>query len=394
MAKLKVFVSSTCYDLGILRSEIRPFIIDLGYEPVMSDYSDVLYDPRSHTHQSCVDEVSTSDCVILIVGSRFGGNAVPAAISALDVDKLRNASAKTGILTDVEKISITQLEALKAAEAGIPVYTFVERRVLHDHHVYESNKDNVAVIDKLKFPSIQKQETARYIFEFLNYMSHRSVNNGVTPFDRLDEIKNHLRVQWSQLFQKLLREDRTKTREAKRYADFSERLEDLKAVVLASIATPDLKQLAQNVIRYRHLVQFFGGIVNHDVRDLLMSEVPWDELMERIGVKEIVELEPRNRLATPIGAGRIYLLRDDGTFYICRISRAGLVRVSQEWDRFRSIEKADREAIVDAILEDRHASQMSPLRFRDEDFNQFVQEQLAPSPPLRVDVEEDTGDAT
>ena len=58
MAGLKIFVSSTCFDLSILRSELRYFIASLGYEPVMSDYADVLYNPRQHTHSSCIDEIT------------------------------------------------------------------------------------------------------------------------------------------------------------------------------------------------------------------------------------------------------------------------------------------------------------------------------------------------
>ena len=46
----KIFVSSTCYDLNIVRSQLRGFIKRLGYEPIMSEYGDVLYDPRSHTY--------------------------------------------------------------------------------------------------------------------------------------------------------------------------------------------------------------------------------------------------------------------------------------------------------------------------------------------------------
>ncbi|WP_158694106.1 DUF4062 domain-containing protein, partial [Cronobacter malonaticus] len=76
MAGLRVFVSSTCYDLSLLRSQLRIFIQNLGYEPMMSDYSDLLYDPRQHTHTSCIDEVSSADVVVLIIGSRFGGKVV------------------------------------------------------------------------------------------------------------------------------------------------------------------------------------------------------------------------------------------------------------------------------------------------------------------------------
>ena len=41
MAGTKIFVSSTCYDLSVLRAELRNFILSLGHEPVMSDYADI-----------------------------------------------------------------------------------------------------------------------------------------------------------------------------------------------------------------------------------------------------------------------------------------------------------------------------------------------------------------
>lgn len=88
MAGLRIFVSSTCYDLSVTRSQLRTFIQSQGHEPLMSDYSDILYDPRLHTHTSCVDEVATADIVVLIVGSRFGGKSVPEALSKLDFEKL------------------------------------------------------------------------------------------------------------------------------------------------------------------------------------------------------------------------------------------------------------------------------------------------------------------
>ena len=84
MSALRVFISSTCYDLGIARESLRKFIVSLGYEPVMSDYSDVLYDPRIHTHTSCIEEVKNCDILVLIIGGRFGGKAVGEAVSMIN----------------------------------------------------------------------------------------------------------------------------------------------------------------------------------------------------------------------------------------------------------------------------------------------------------------------
>ena len=226
MARLRVFISSTCYDLSLLRSELRPFITDMGYEPVMSEYSDILYDPRAHAHVSCLTEIPACDMVILIVGARFGGQAVPNSLASLDIDLLRQLSSKPAIFDSKEKLSITQIEVLKAVEQGIPLYAFVDDKVLHDHQVYEKNKDKKDLIDSIEFPSIQKNDTARYIFEFINFLSHRVANNSITPFSRLDDIRTHLASQWSQLLQRLLREDRVRTQEERRYRDFSERIEE------------------------------------------------------------------------------------------------------------------------------------------------------------------------
>jgi len=157
VARLRVFVSSTCYDLDIVRSELRPFIVNCGYEPVMSDYSDVLFDPRLHTHDSCVKEVVGCDVVVLIIGSRFGGTAVPTALASVDWDAVAGMSSSPTAVLAKDKLSITQLEVIKAVESSVPVYAFVDERVLHDHLVYEKNKDNPLVVDQMVFPSIQKR---------------------------------------------------------------------------------------------------------------------------------------------------------------------------------------------------------------------------------------------
>jgi hypothetical protein len=256
MAKLRVFVSSTCYDFSILRSELRPFISQMGYEPIMSEYADILYDPRTHTHDSCLKEIPGADVIVLIIGSRFGGIAVPSATLNLDFPSLEKLSTRPGILENKENLSITQLEVLKAVEQNIPVYAFVEERVMHDHQLYEKNKNKKELIEQIEFPSIQKRESAKYIFEFINFLGHRVTNNSITSFSRLEDIRSHLATQWSQMFQRLLLESRTKLREEKRYRDFSESIEDLKAVVLASLATPDLREIAKGAIQYRRVLVF------------------------------------------------------------------------------------------------------------------------------------------
>jgi hypothetical protein len=105
MANLRVFVSSTCFDLSVTRGQLRAFVEDLGFQPVMSDYNDVLFDPRVHTHTSCINEVASCDMVLVLVGSRFGGRAVPAAVAQIDFDALQDASKSLELLKDKHNIS-------------------------------------------------------------------------------------------------------------------------------------------------------------------------------------------------------------------------------------------------------------------------------------------------
>lgn len=373
MARLRVFVSSTCYDLDVARSELRPFILACGYEPVMSEYSDVLFDPRLHTHDSCVKEVESADVVVLIIGSRFGGTAVPAAVASVDLEAVAQLSTSNSPLPK-DKLSITQLEVLKAVEASVPVYAFVDDRVLHDHLVYEKNKAKPSLVDQLDFPSIQKRETAKYIFEFINFLSHRLSGNSVIGFSRLDEIRAHLVTQWSQLFQRLLMESRTHTLEARRYRDFSERIDDLKAVVLASLATPGLRDTAKGAVQFRHLINFVSSLKGFDQRDALLSNHSWDELMQLAMIAETPLIENRNRLIP----SRTYLVRSDRTFYILRFPRQMLERLQSDWTKFKRIQAPSREAIVDALLEESDIRN-SMLRYFSENFDDYIAEQLSPS---------------
>lgn len=372
MARLRVFISSTCYDLDILRGELRPFISGMGYEPVMSDYSDVLYDPRSHTHDSCLKDVPSCDMVVLIVGSRFGGTAVPSALQQLDFTSLEKLSTKADVLDTKEKLSITQLEVLKAVEAAIPVYAFVDERVLHDHHVYEKNKEKKDVIDHIEFPSIQKRETARYIFEFINFLSHRTTNNSVLTFSRLEDIRIQLASQWSQLFQRLLLEGRTRAQEARRYRDFSERIDDLKAVVLASLATPDLRDTAKGAVQFRHLIGFVSNVVLVDSRDLLLSDLTWEDLLAKAGIVEIrtIDDDNRDRMIRP----EVLLVREDRTFYRFRLPRKALDDYRVDWSAFQRLDRDAREAIVDALLEDREYRRFGTLRYIEKNIDEFLSE--------------------
>lgn len=228
MSAVRVFVSSTCYDLSFVRESLRGFISGLGYEPVMSDYSDILYDPREHTHTSCVKAVESCDLMVLIIGGRYGGKAVREAVSVLDFETLKR-ELQIENLPKNSVFSITQLEFLKATECGIPVYTFIKSDVYTDHKMYQINRNNPH-IDTFEFASVEKPETAKYIFEFINTVRKRSRSNSIFSFDKEVEIEETLKKQWSNYFQKLLKEQAIDSG-AKGAGELIKSQEDLKNLV-------------------------------------------------------------------------------------------------------------------------------------------------------------------
>lgn len=348
MAGLRVFVSSTCYDLSMLRSQLRVFIQSLGYEPIMSDYEDVLYDPRVHTHTSCVDEVGNCDMLIVIIGARFGGKATAEALAKIDFEKMKKDDRKVGQLKEEEYLSVTQLEVLKAIENGMPVYTFIDKKVWHDHSLYEKNKLS-EIVDKIVFPSIEKQETAKYIFEFINFVRLRTKGNNIFTFEKGVDIEEILKKQWSSYFQRLLYEQRYMQEEQKRMEILSDQFEDLKTAILSSIENIDQREVARGIVRFRRLFEFLFGLKKIESSYLKTTNDSWGEVLEKANIEKVVDSIVDDSAYSI--RQKIFLLCNDGGFYSVRLNGETLDDFASEWKAFTSMNNKTKEIIVETLNE-------------------------------------------
>ncbi len=363
MAALKVFVSSTCYDLGIVRAELREFLHNLGHDPIMSEYNDVLFDPRDHTHESCINEVRNADAIVLIIGSRFGGKGVPTALDLVDFESLKSLSKSQEFLSEPNKVSITQLEILKAIEMNIPVYTFIDCKVIADHYLYERNKDK-EFINEIDFPSIDRKDTAVYIFKFINYLRLRHHNNSIFEFSKISDIQNILRKQWSSQLQRLLQEDRNRTSNAKQNDRFLESLQEIKSLILSTINTESGKEIGKGVLNFRSLIRFCLSMNVPDVRDLVMSDLSWGDLMKKFGIIRVTMLSHRGRREE-------IFVKEDETIYINRGVSSEIY--TSKWDQFKVLKKEVKESVFDSIAESEQHF-LLPLRYRPVKFDDYIKE--------------------
>lgn len=388
MASLRVFVSSTCYDLSAIRSQIRSFIFSMGYEPIMSDYNDILYDPRIHTHTSCIEEVNTCDLIILIVGSRFGGKAIPEAISKLDFEIILEKSKSVESLKKKENISVTQLEILKAVELDIPIFTFIDNRLWNDHELYEKNKGKILkiineeskdnapnikdLIKLIDFPSIDKPETAEFIFEFINFLRHRTKGNSINQFVKFEDIELTLKKQWSGLFQRLLNENRVKQLETKRIDSLTNQFEDLKTAILTSITNTNERDVAKGVVRYRKLFEFIKGLKINNLNPLYQEDkISWQYLFhEMAGIMDMYNLDELVDNRGRMMRIRTLLIKNDYTFFELRFGFDYVHEMEFEFNSFIDLPHDIRKIIFEALSEMPHSNML--LRYRGENINKFL----------------------
>lgn len=199
MAVPRVFISSTCYDLQEIRFQLRRFIQEIGYEPVMSEFGDIFYDLGDHVQDACKEEINRSNIFVLVIGNNYGST-------------YHKHSSKKGIPD-----SITLQEFRKALEVGIPKYIFINRFVQHDfenykrllsRHIAKYFSENVVEDDQIEQTrnKIKKQYDKnypfpqgayQYVFYFLDIIYSLDINNARYPFESFEDIREILRKQWA-----------------------------------------------------------------------------------------------------------------------------------------------------------------------------------------------------
>ena len=175
MAKPRIFISSTFYDLRQVREDLERFVKELGYEPVRNESGAISYGKNEAPESYAYQEVELADVLVTIIGGRFG----------------TESQQESGY-------SITQNEIRRALDRNVQVFIFIEQGVYSEFSTYKLNKDTKDI--KYQFVNDVR------VYEFIEKLQNLPRNNPIATFQTSKDITEYLRAQWAGLFQRFLRE--------------------------------------------------------------------------------------------------------------------------------------------------------------------------------------------
>ena len=176
MDKGKIFISSTIYDLQDLRSALKYWLTEMGYEVYLSESNDFPRDATENSYQTCLSAIQKCDWFILLIGNRIGGKFLDPNISQL--------------------ISITQGEYRTAYQLFVEgkikkIVTFVRKSVWT---AKEERKDIVKAISEENIVQMVKNAPSKNaddpleIFAFIDEVKRAhemgEANKGSIPYPR------------------------------------------------------------------------------------------------------------------------------------------------------------------------------------------------------------------
>ncbi len=179
MARPRIFVSSTYFDLKVIRDDLDRFITSFGYEPVRHERGHISYGAEEKPEAYAYREIEYCDILISIIGGRFGTSATES------------------------EYSISQQELKKAIELGKQIYIFVDSNVHSEFKYYQANKD----VKGVRFTAVNDPR----VYSFLEEVYALPKGNPIFPFETGTDLTTVLREQLAGLFQRLLVENSNRT---------------------------------------------------------------------------------------------------------------------------------------------------------------------------------------
>lgn len=175
----RIFISSTCYDLGDERKQIDKTLSSLGYDVVRSDSEHFNSNLNGiHSHDHCINEMLECNIVLFIIGRRYGSTYAGNSYKKY-VEEIKQES--NGL---IDSPSISFMEYYIARKMRKKIYVFVNNKVYDEKQIYTSM---IKANFEYKPVFAEKNE----IFKIINFISHQNVDNWFRLYSdifNLDEL--------------------------------------------------------------------------------------------------------------------------------------------------------------------------------------------------------------
>lgn len=201
MAKPRVFISSTFYDLQQIRVDLDKFIEGLGYEAIRNEEGDIPYNKDFSPAECCYKEISNIDILISILGGRFG---------SLGTQEEQDRA-----------YSVSQLEVKKAMEEDKQIFIFIDNDVLAEYETYKLNKTQ----KNIKYKHVDDVN----IYTFIEEM-YKLKRNSIKGFKTAEDITRFLKEQFAGLFKQSIL-DAKQAKETRTIKDIETTAASLKELV-------------------------------------------------------------------------------------------------------------------------------------------------------------------
>lgn len=153
MAKPRIFISSTYYDLKQTREDIADFVESLGYEAVRNEEGNIPYGREKSPEDYCYKEVQNVDILVSIIGGRFGSES------------------------QKSKWSISNEELRTAIKLNRQVYICIEKNVYSEYETYALNKD----AKDIRYRYVDNPK----IYQFIDDLKSLTSNNNIMAFGNI-----------------------------------------------------------------------------------------------------------------------------------------------------------------------------------------------------------------
>jgi hypothetical protein len=195
MNKPKIFISSTIYDFSDLRSALKFWLQQMGFEAQLSEYNDFQKDLTMNSYDACVKSVSECDYFVLLIGSRRGGMCPDENISI--TRKEYRAAYELAQIGKIKKLIVFIRRNVWDVKE--------DRKALGDLLNSVSQLDNEEPIDRriIKYHSSNILKDAEHILAFIDEVTriedarsgNRPVMNWVHTFTSFEDVITTLNIE-------------------------------------------------------------------------------------------------------------------------------------------------------------------------------------------------------